>query len=67
MTSDEGLELPELERGGLSPTLRRFLVLAPHFSWALMAFHASSAVYMRLAIAESDRRIVSVYQSDGPL
>lgn len=52
--------------GGESPTLRRFLDSGPQLSDARIALSASSAVYIRRAIAPSERRILSVCQSDGP-
>ena len=55
-----------LELGGLSPTLRRFLLSGPQLSAALMALYASSAVIIRLAMAASDRWMLLVFQSVGP-
>lgn len=60
-------ELDELDEhmDGL-PTLRRFLDSGPHASDALMDASASSAVYMRRAMAPSERKMLSVCQSAGP-
>jgi hypothetical protein len=62
-------ELAEgLEVGGVSPTLRRFLVSGPfsQFSEALMLARVSSAVYILRAMVFRARRILSVCQVEGP-
>ena len=57
---------PELDIGGLSPTLRRFFDSGPQLSASRIELKASSAVYMRRAIAPRERRMLSICQSVGP-
>ena len=57
------------EIGGVSPTLRRFLVSGPfsQFSDVFILARVSSAVYILRAIVFKALRMLSVCQLDGPL